>query len=86
MPGYIIAKRHSKTAQSALDFLTRLKTIVPYPITKILTDNGIEFTDVATHKGAPSGCHMFDQFCKQEEIEHRLTKPYHPWPMGRWSA
>jgi hypothetical protein len=23
--------------------------------------------------------HMFDKTCREQEIEHRLTKPNHPW-------
>jgi transposase InsO family protein len=23
--------------------------------------------------------HIFDRVCREHGIEHRLTKPYHPW-------
>jgi transposase InsO family protein len=27
--------------------------------------------------------HMFDRICHEHEIEHRLTKPKHPWTNGQ---
>jgi len=27
--------------------------------------------------------HPFDRVCKEHGIEHRLTKPYHPWTNGQ---
>ena len=27
--------------------------------------------------------HMFDKTCREHEIEHRLTKPNHPWTNGQ---
>jgi transposase InsO family protein len=29
------------------------------------------------------GGHIFDRVCDQHGIEHRLTKPYHPWTNGQ---
>ena len=29
------------------------------------------------------GGHIFDRVCKQHDIQHRLTKPYHPWTKGQ---
>lgn len=29
------------------------------------------------------GPHIFDRVCIQHGIEHRLTKPYHPWTNGQ---
>jgi transposase InsO family protein len=26
---------------------------------------------------------MFDRVCREHEIEHRFTKPYHPWTNGQ---
>jgi transposase InsO family protein len=26
--------------------------------------------------------HIFDRVCREHGIEHRLTKPYHPWTNG----
>jgi hypothetical protein len=59
------------------------------------TDNGTQFTEL-THfrQGAdqqedvqhPEGLyliHAFDYACEQAGIEHRLTKPGHPWTNGQ---
>jgi len=73
----------NKTRDSALDFLQLLKAKIPYPMKFILTDNGIEYTDVATNRGVASGVHPFDQFCARHNIEHRLTKVRHPWTNGQ---
>ncbi len=27
--------------------------------------------------------HIFDRVCREHGIEHRLTKPYHPWTNGQ---
>ena len=29
------------------------------------------------------GGHIFDRVCKQHGIQHKLTKPYHPWTNGQ---
>ena len=29
------------------------------------------------------GPHIFDRVCLEHGIEHRLTKPYHPWANGQ---
>lgn len=65
----------SATRTVACDFLRRLIATVPYRIHTILTDNGIQFTHQQRH--------MFDRICKKHGIEHRLTKPNHPWTNGQ---
>jgi len=54
-----------KSAASAGGFLTRLIDKVPFAITKVLTDNGKEFTDrfCATGQRQPTGSHAFDRVC-----------------------
>jgi transposase InsO family protein len=56
----------------------------PIKITKILTDNGKEFTDrlFASREREPSGQHVFDQTYQQFNIEHRLIKPRTPRTNG----
>ncbi|MAT38054.1 MAG: hypothetical protein CL946_00450 [Ectothiorhodospiraceae bacterium] len=73
--------RPDKTAASARRFLRDLAKAAPFRITKILTDNGKEFTDRLFRPGRqykPSGHHEFDQLCAALDIEHRLIKPRHP--------
>jgi transposase-like protein len=73
-----------KSAHSAKGFLRRLIKKAPFKISKILTDNGKEFTDrfCATGKRQPTGKHLFDIVCAEHTIEHRLTKPRTPQTNG----
>ena len=74
--------KNNKTAASARDFLKDLQQTCPIKITKILTDNGKEFTDRLFSSRESSGNHLFDQLCQQLGIEHRLTKPRTPQTNG----
>jgi len=56
----------------AAQFLRNLIAAVPYPIHTVLTDNDIQFTNMAHHKYAFR--HIFDRVCDEHGIEHRLTK------------
>jgi len=68
---------------SSVDFLRRLKLASPIKISKILTDNGSQFTDrFATKDKKPSGTHKFDVACTEAAIEHRLAPPRHPQTNG----
>ena len=71
----------NKTAASAKAFLKALHKACPTKITKLLTDNGKEFTDrlFASREREPSGNHEFDQLCKALD---RLTKPRTPRTNG----
>lgn len=66
--------RASKTAEEARSFLKNLIEKAPFFISKILTDNGKEFTDrfCPTGEREPTGQHVFDQECAEHGIEHRL--------------
>ena len=72
-----VAIKGNKTAASAKSFLAALHKASPIRITRLLTDNGKEFTDrlFASREHQPSGNHEFDQLCQALCIEHRLTKP-----------
>ena len=79
------------TTRTAADFLRTLVKAVPYKIHTVLTDNGIHFTDpkgetwtpaeirqMITRK-EPFRAHAFEYACALADIDHRLTKPKHPW-------
>lgn len=66
---------------AAAAFLRDLVKAVPYAIHTILTDNGIQFTNLARHKHA--GVHIFDRVCAEHGVDHRLTKIKHPWTNGQ---
>jgi transposase-like protein len=74
----------SKTAEAARSFLKNLIEKAPFVISKILTDNGKEFTDrfCPTGEREPTGKHLFDQECAEHSIEHRLIKPRKPQTNG----
>ena len=79
-----VAIKKDKTAASARSFLKALSKVCPFKISKVLTDNGKEFTDrlFATRERQPTGEHEFDQLCRELAIEHRLTKPRTPKTNG----
>lgn len=71
------------TDESSVDFLRRLEEASPIRITRILTDNGSQFTDrFAMKDKKPSGEHAFDKACTGMAIEHRLAPPRHPQTNG----
>lgn len=70
-----------QTKMIAADFLRNLIAAVPYKITHILTDSGIQFTNRKSDRHAFT--HIFDRICIENGIEHRLTKPKHPWTNGQ---
>lgn len=83
------------TTRVAGDFLRALLQAVPYRVDTVLTDNGIHFTtpgDIASaaplireamDRGELFRAHSFELACAQNHIEHRLTKPHHPWTNGQ---
>ena len=71
---------------TAVAFLNELVEAIPYKINVILTDNGIQFADLPKNRKAPTAMlrgHPFDRACWQHGIEHRLTRPNHPWTNGQ---
>ena len=81
------AELHDKAKrQTASDFLKALIKAVPYQIHTALTDNGIQFADLPKNRTEPTALwrgHIFDRTCGDNRIEHRLTKPNHPWTNGQ---
>jgi transposase InsO family protein len=72
--------------QAAAAFLEALVEAVPYRIHTVLTDNGIQFADLPKNRQGPTArfrAHPFDRLCLAHGIEHRLTKPNHPWTNGQ---
>ena len=71
---------------SASAFLEALIEAVPYKIHIVLTDNGVQFTYPPRYADGPTAAfmtHMFDMRCRENGIEHRLTKIKHPWTNGQ---
>lgn len=80
---FIQVKSH-KTAAAAQAFLKAVHRACPIRITKLLTDNGKEFTDrlFGSKDRKATGEHEFDQLCEALGIEHRLTQPRTPKTNG----
>src|ERR671913_2636505 len=71
---------------TASDFLRALIEAVPYRVHTVLTDNGVQFCDAPKNRSGPTAAwrvHRFDRVCREHGIEHRLTKPNHPWTNGQ---
>ena len=82
---YVYVEIHPRmTKEIACAFLGHLIADCPFRITKILTDNGAQFTYalLAEHL-RPKRRHPFDALCDAHGIEHRLTKFRHPWTNGQ---
>lgn len=83
------------TTRTAADFLRNLIKAVPYKIHTVLTDNGIHFTNLKgdtwrppeirqmIERKEPFRAHSFEYACALEDVDHRLTKPKHPWTNGQ---
>jgi transposase InsO family protein len=84
---YAFAQLHPVAdVKTAAGFLADLIEALPYKIHTVLTDNGIQFSDSPQHRSGPTAryrLHMFDRVCREHDIEHRLTKPNHPWTNGQ---
>jgi transposase InsO family protein len=76
----------SANVHTAAAFLEALIEAVPYQIHTVLTDNGTQFCDLPSRRNGPTARlrrHLFDRMCMANAIEHRLTKPSHPWTNGQ---
>jgi hypothetical protein len=69
------------------DLLRGVVAAFPYAVHTVLTDNGMAFADLPRNRNGPTrrhlGAHVFDRVCAENGIEHRLTKPCHPWTNGQ---
>ena len=70
--------------RTAWEFLQHMLEAVPYQVHTILTDNGIQFAEQPRNRNTAWSRQMrFDMICEANGIEHRLTKPNHPWTNGQ---
>ena len=89
---FALVELHEKaTTRVSADFLGRLLAAVPYKVHTVLTDNGIQFTTPwaggsavpliceAMAKGELFRAHAFEYACAKAVIDHRTTRPKHPW-------
>jgi len=84
---FAFVELHEKTDRpTAARFLQALIAAVPYRLHTVLTDNGLQFTDLPRIRDgriARYRVHPFSETCRDNGIEHRLTKPNHPWTNGQ---
>ncbi len=93
---FAFVELHEKArTATARDFLYRLIAAVPYTIHTVLTDNGIHFTTPgaggsavplikeAIANGELFRAHAFEYACALSDIDHRTTRPKHPWTNGQ---
>jgi len=93
---FAFVELHEKaTRRVAGDFLRHLIEAVPYQAHTVPTDNGPHFTppanvasaapllNEAIAAGETFRAHSFESACARNDIDHRLTKPRHPWTNGQ---
>ena len=93
---FAFTELHEKaTTAVSREFLLHLIAAVPYKIHTVLTDNGLHFTDPRgtswtaaeikelIARKEPFRAHAFEYTCATADIDHRLTKPKHPWTNGQ---
>jgi transposase InsO family protein len=93
---FAFTELHAKaTTRIAADFLNALIKAVPYKVHTVLTDNGTHFTNPRGETWSPAEirqmieckqpfrAHAFEYACALANIDHRLTKPKHPWTNGQ---
>jgi transposase-like protein len=81
-----VAFLDAATKANGAAFLREVVDVFPYRIHTVLTDNGMAFADLPKYRDGPTARwmgHIFDRVCREHGIEHRLTKPYHPWTNGQ---
>ncbi len=90
---FAFVELHEKVTQRmAGDFLRHLIAAVPY---RVHTDNGTHSTTPgnkasaaplikeAIERGELFRAHGFELACAQNDVDHRLTEPRHPWTNGQ---
>lgn len=72
-----LAVYSNRDADAATHFLRRCLEFFPFQITKILTDNGREFTlnTFRNRYGRAKKLSLFTQICHDNAIDHRHTRP-----------
>jgi transposase InsO family protein len=81
-----VAFLEANTELNGAAFLREAVAAFPHRLHTVLTDNGMAFADLPKYRDGATARwmgHIFDRVCREHGIEHRLTKPYHPWTNGQ---
>lgn len=79
---FAFVELHQKAGKMvAAQFMRNLIAALPYRIHTVLTDNGVQFANRQQDRHAM--VHIFGRVCRENGIEHRLTKINHPWTNGQ---
>jgi transposase InsO family protein len=84
-----VAFLDANTKLNGAAFLREVVAAFPHATHTVLADNGMAFADLPKNRGrhpeieAIFGGRVFDRVCDEHGIEHKLTKPYHPWTNGQ---
>jgi transposase InsO family protein len=68
----LIRNYRNKNQLCVLTFLKELRGVCPFYIVEIQTDNDAAFTDKFTSGMGVTGNHVMDQWCRENNITHRL--------------
>lgn len=84
---FVMTKLTLKATMAGIKtFLEELIHTVPYTLHTILTDDDIHCGDTTENRCGPTAMlrgHSFDRVCRKHGVEHRLSKPNHPWTNGQ---
>ena len=75
----------AKTSANTESFMLECLNFFPFGITHVLTDNGLEFTNRLLKDKKGNYCtkpSKLDVICKENDIDHRCTKPFTPKTNG----
>ena len=75
----------AKTSANTVGFMNECLDFFPFGITHVLTDNGLEFTNRLLKNKKGEYCakpSKLDVLCKENNIDHRCTKPFTPKTNG----
>lgn len=75
----------AKTSTNTESFMKECLDFFPFGITHVLTDNGLEFTNRLLKNKKGEYCikpSKLDVICKENNIDHRCTKPFTPKTNG----
>jgi hypothetical protein len=69
------------------DFLRGVVAAFPCAIHTVLSNIAMAFADLPKDRNGPGRRYLepliFDRVCQENGIEHKRTKPYHPWTNGQ---